>query len=204
MVRDVYLERTLRKEISSLSELDMAKDRFNTKIKTSGSYAVIEKNVKQYFDTYAVNFQDILKIVNDEEFKELLLVSNFSYDGPNFKRSLEYITNTKKDFNNKVDMLIEYSDLEKMENDIINKLSDPYYISLFQQMLGDDLKKDFLEHRSFLEETKDRVNLVFTVSENVFTLLKENSNDWKIEDGQIKFKTVELLNKYNSYVMQIN
>lgn len=205
VIRDAVYEEQLKKEIAILSKLDITKDRYNTKIKTGGSYAVVEKSIKEYLDNYAVNLQKVLNIINDEQFTSLLQVDNFKKDGPDFKKSFSYIKDTRKDFNTKIFKLIENCDAKKIKDGIKDKMLDPYYISLYQElMFDDDMSKDILESKELLEETKEKVNLVFDISEKVFTLLKENSADWKIEDGQIKFKTVELLNQYNSYVMQIS
>ena len=80
VIRDKTLENTLKNEIDSLKELDITKDRYNSKIKTKGNYAVIEKAIKTYLDDYAVNLQSVLSILNDKELTNLLLAENYSDD----------------------------------------------------------------------------------------------------------------------------
>ena len=118
VIRDKTFEYTLKKEISSLSELDITKDRYNTKIKTRGNYAVIEKAIKEYLDDYAVNLQNVLSILNDTKFKELLLVDNYG-DDLDFKGQFMYIEDTKKNFNERIDTLIEECDEDNIKKYIL-------------------------------------------------------------------------------------
>ena len=83
-------------------------------------------------------------------------------------------------------------------------LVDAYYISLYKELLlEDDMKNDILASEELLKETKRKVNLIFDVSLKVYDLLEKHPDEWTVEDEQIKFKTVDLLNQYNSYVLQI-
>ena len=48
VIRDATRLNNLKKEVNSLSKLDVTKDRYNLKIKTSGKYGVVEKAIKKY------------------------------------------------------------------------------------------------------------------------------------------------------------
>lgn len=204
VIRDATFENTLRKEIASLQTLDITKDRYNTKIKSRGNYALIEKTIKTYLDNYAKNFQEILNILNDDNFKNLLSANNYLQDGPNFTNSFSYINETKIAFNKKIDNLILDCNEEKIKNYINTVLVDPYYINLYQElMLNENTTQEFIESRKILEETKTKINNFLDVSKDLFTFLKNNSSNWKIENGEIKFQTQELLNEYIKYTNQI-
>ena len=200
VIRDATLENTLRKEIASLQTLDITKDCYNTKIKSRGNYALIEKTIKTYLDNYAKNFQEILNILNDDNLKNLLSANNYLQDGPNFS----YINDTKIAFNKKIDNLILDCNEEKIKNYINTVLVDPYYINLYQElMLTENTTQEFIESRKILEETKTKINNILDVSKDLFTFLKATSSNWKIENGEIKFQTQELLNEYIKYTNQI-
>ncbi len=203
VIRDKTFEYTLKKEISSLSELDITKDRYNTKIKTRGNYAVIEKAIKEYLDDYAVNLQNVLSILNDTKFKELLLVDNYG-DDLDFKGQFMYIEDTKKNFNERIDTLIEECDEDNIKKYIREKLADPYYIAMYEDlMLKDEVSDDVMQSKEILISNKERVNLIFDTSEQIFTFLKEHRDEWIVENKEIKFKTQSLLDQYNAYLEKV-
>ena len=115
VIRDKTLENTLKNEINSLRDLDITKDRYNTKIKTRGNYAIVEKAIKTYLDDYAVNLQKVLGILNDDEFTSLLLAENYS-DDLEFKDEFLFIEKTRESFNNKINELIEDCDKDNIKD----------------------------------------------------------------------------------------
>lgn len=207
VIRDATFLNTLRKEVNELSKLDITKDRYNTKIKSKGNYAIVEKAIKEYLDDYAVNLQEVSSVIQDPELTKILSYENYSTDGPEFKKSLSYLEKTKKDFNEKIDRLLENTEEEKISNYINQKISEPYYIDLYKElMLADDMVSEFNETRSLLEKTKVRVNNAIDVSAEVLNFLVTQKAAWSVEDGEIKFLTVDLYNYYTSLVgkLQMN
>lgn len=204
IIRDVTQENKLKKEISVLTKLDITKDRYNLEIKSRGSYGIVEKAIKKYLDEYAVNLQGVLAVINDSQFNNLLSVSNYEEDGPDFINSLSYIDKTQKQFNSDVEELIEDCDVDKIEGYIGKKLNNDYYVSLYKElMLDTDMDNDFVETKQVLKQTQNDVNVIFDTSREVFSFLKEHSDEWKVEDNQIKFQTIELVEQYNQLISNI-
>ena len=203
VIRDKTLENTLKNEINSLRDLDITKDRYNTKIKTRGNYAIVEKAIKTYLDDYAVNLQKVLGILNDDEFTSLLLAENYS-DDLEFKDEFLFIEKTRESFNNKINELIEDCDKDNIKDYIYTKLVGPYYIALYEKlMLDDNVSREMIESKELLEKTKDRVNLILDTAEEIFSFLKKHKEEWVVEDGEVKFKTQALLNEYNGYLEKV-
>lgn len=204
VIRDAYDENKLKKEMHSLIKLDITKDRYNSKIKSRGNYGIVEESIKTYLDNYAVNLQEVLKLVNDPKFKSLLAVSNYEADGSEFRESKAYIKKKRESFNNDISHLIEACDEDAIKNYIYQSITDPYYVNLYQElMLDEDMTQDFLETKRMLEKTKIDVNKVFDTCIRVFDFLKLHATEWKIEDDQIKFQTIELVNQYNELIKEI-
>ena len=203
VIRDKTLENTLKNEINSLKELDITKDRYNTEIKTRGNYAIIEKAIKEYLDNYAVNLQSVLGILNNEEFSGLLLADNYT-DDLEFKEEFAFIEKTRKTFNREISELIDECDKDNIKDYIRTKMVDPYYISLYEElMLDDNVSRDIIESRELLGRTKSRVNLILDTCEDIFNFLKKNREEWIVENGEVKFKTQALLDQYNAYLNKI-
>lgn len=201
VIRDATFLNTLRKEVNGLTKLDITKDRYNTDIKSRGNYAIVEKAIKEYLDNYALNLQEALSVIKDPELTKTLSYENYSKDGPDFKNSFSYLSKAKKEFNEKIDVLIENLEEDKIASFINDKISDPYYIDLYKElMLDEDMVKDFNETRTLLEKTRARVNNVFDVSNEVLVFLSTHKKQWKVEDGEIKFLTNDLYNYYTTLV----
>ena len=205
VIRDATMLNDLKKEVSELNKLDFTKDRYNTKIKTSGNYALVEESVKTYLDEYAVLLQDVLSVMKDPQLTKILSYDNYSKDGPNFTNSLKYLKESKSSFNTKVDTLITKSEETSIINYANDRISDPYYAGLYKElMLDEEMKAKFDETKDLLYKTKIRINSIYDTREEVLNFLVKNKDQWKIEEKQIKFKTEGLYNQYNSLISKVN
>ena len=91
VIRDSIAFNSLKSEVNYLSTLDITKDRFNTKIKSSGDYASVESAIKEYLDNYALEIRDISEMVTDSNVESMLSYDNYQKDGPYFKKSILYL-----------------------------------------------------------------------------------------------------------------
>ena len=202
---DATMLNNLKKEVNALSKLDVTKDRYNRKIVTSGDYAVVEKAIKSYLDDYAVLLQDTFTVVNDERLKNILTYDNYSNDGPDFVKSLEYLNDGKKKFNESVDLLLLDLEEDTINNYINEKTDKQYFIDLYRTlMLDDDMTDSFEETKKLLTVSKTKMNNVYDTSIAVLTFLTTNKDYWKLEDGQIKFLDVNLYNQYIEMIGKLN
>lgn len=61
--KDILDKGKLVKEVETIAQLDITKDKFDTEIKTSGNYGKVEAAIKEYFNEYADNLQTDRKSV---------------------------------------------------------------------------------------------------------------------------------------------
>ena len=87
-IRDATSINVLKKEVDNLAKLNILTDNYNTPIKTSGKYAIVEKSIKEYLNSYAIGVQEVSSIVSDEELIGILSFDNYQADGPDFDKSL--------------------------------------------------------------------------------------------------------------------
>ena len=203
-IRNATMNNNLKKETRNLIALDFTKDRYNTKLKTSGSYGKVEDAMKDYLDEYAVLLQTVLKDIHDERLTKVLSFDNYQKDGPEFKESLEYLTSAKETFNTNVDKLIadssEANIIKYGENRLNNK-----QLKLYKElMLSNGMMKDFSDTQKTLQETKLRVNNLYDTSTSVINFLIKNKDLWKLENGEIKFKNQSLYNEYTAMIKKLD
>ena len=204
-IRNATMENKLKKEMNELVTLDFTKDRFNTKIKTNGSYSKVENAIKTYLDEYALLVQEVIEEMHDEKLTKVLSFDNYQADGPEFKESLAYIGKAKKEFNTDVDKLIADSDSSNIIKYGESKLKRKKYLELYKSlMLNKSMTNNFKETKTTLEESKVRVNNVYDTSEKVLNFLVKNKANWKLEKGQIKFKTEALYKEYTKMIKELN
>ena len=204
VIRDATSLNDLKKEVKSLDKLDMSKDRYNKSIKSSGDYKIVEKAIKNYLDDNAVLMQDVFSIVKDPKLTKILSYDNYKEDGPDFEKSLKYLDDTKRDFNKNVDKLLSNLEEDSARKYINDKTNDKYYKDLYiELMITDKRMEDFKKNKELLIETKNKVNNILDTSTELLTFLKNNKDNYVLEDNEIKFKNRDLYNQYNGYISKI-
>lgn len=205
VIRDATMENELKNEMEYLSKLDITKDRYNKKTVTRGKYAVVEKSIKKYLDDYHLELQEVLKLINDKELTTILSYDNYSTDGPEFAKSLEYLKTSKETFNKKVDDLINKFGDEEIKNNIYKSTKEEYYVNLYDKlMFSSNMRSNYNSTIELLKSTKSRMNNVYDTSIEVLNFLVLYKDDWVVEDGEIKFKTQDLYNYYNELISKVS
>ena len=136
---------------------------------------------------------------------KILSYDNYSNDGPSFTTSLEYLNNSKDNFNDKIDSVINKMDSDSVKNYIYEKTDDSYYVSLYNDlMLSKEMKSKFSDTKVLLEDTKTRFNNILDTSIEVLNFLVLYKDSWILEDNQIKFQNDNLYNYYNELISKVN
>lgn len=203
-IRDATKINILKKEVSNLAKLNIMTDDYNTKIKTSGKYAIVEKSIKEYLSSYAIGVQEVSRIVTDEELKGILSYENYQNDGPNFEKSLTYLSDSKTNFNNKIDVLLDSLNEKNMKKYINSKTDDKYYRSLYVRLItSDEITASLYPTRDILMKAKVNVNNIYDTSTDVLNFLKAYQGSWYLENGEIKFKSEDLYNHYIELISKV-
>lgn len=197
LLGDVTYSNILKKEVSSLAELDFTKDNFDTKVKSKGDYGVVEKAIKEYLDSYAVDVQHIVGANYDKTLNELVLVDNIATDGPLFEKSFAYINSYREDFNNDVDELLNGYTSDDFISYINNYTDNSEDISSYKELVDENKFIDEIEEtKRLLELKRIDINSHFDAIVGVLEFLSINKDNYYIENDEIKFTTVELYAEY--------
>ena len=203
-IRDKTNLTNLNKEINEINKLDITKDNFNRRIKTSGDYALVERTIKNYLNDYSKGVQEVKSTMNDTRLTKILSFDNYTTDGFEFVESFKYLNTEKESFNKDIDNLIEKSNKKSIEKYIDKKIKDKYYNRLCTELMVTEERIESLEEtKKTLEEIKSKVNSIIDTSTDVLNLLKDNKDDCVLEDGQIKFKSKAVYDRYNELINKI-
>ena len=204
VIRDKTNLADLEKEVKEINKLDITKDNYNRRIKTSGNYALVERTIKNYLNDYSKGIQKVKNTMSDSKLTKILSFDNYTSDGFEFVESFKYLNSEKESFNKEIDSLIEKSNKKNIEKYINKKIKDNYYNNLCTELMITDERMNSLEEtKKTLEEIKFKVNKVIDTSTEVLNLLKDNKDDCVLEDGQIKFKSKAVYDKYNELTNKI-
>ena len=194
----------LRKEIAVIAESDITKDEIDMEIKTKGDYAVVEQTIKEYMNKYSITCKEVMAILEDEQMAEILSAENYKNDGPDFITSKAYIESTRKNFNEKITLLIEMTSEETMKLAIEDKGLDENFKELYYElMLGEELKVDLQKAKESLESSSVTINKILDVQEKVINMLIKNKGKWEVQNDQIVFSTQALVDEYNGFISSL-
>ena len=104
----------------------------------------------------------------------------------------------------KYPLRLKKSDKKYIKKYIDKKIKEKYYNDLCSELMITDERINSLgETKNTLESIKSKVNKIIDTSTEVLNLLKNNKDDCVLEDGQIKFKSKPVFDKYNELVNKI-
>ena len=136
---------------------------------------------------------------------KILSYDNYLNDGPEFNDSKHYLVDNKIKFNNIINELEKILEEDNIKKLIRNKVTNEYYITLYDEMIfSDEFNEQFENNRIFLKELRDKYNNIYDTSLEVLNFLSLYKDSWKLENGEIKFINNDLLNYYNNLISKIS
>lgn len=195
----------LKKEITSLSKLDISVDKINKDSKTYFKYRIVENTIKDFLNDYSYKINEVYEFVDDDKLIKILSYDNYLNDGPEFNDSKHYLVDRKIKFNNIINELEKILEEDNIKKLIRNKITNEYYITLYDEMIfSDEFNEQFENNRIFLKELRDKYNNIYDTSLEVLNFLSLYKDSWKLENGEIKFINNDLLNYYNNLISKIS
>lgn len=195
----------LKKEITSLSKLDISVDKINKDSKTYFKYRIVENTIKDFLNDYSYKINEVYDFVDDDKLIKILSYDNYLNDGPEFNDSKHYLVDRKIKFNNIINELEKILEEDNIKKLIRNKITNEYYITLYDEMIfSDEFNEQFENNRIFLKELRDKYNNIYDTSLEVLNFLSLYKDSWKLENGEIKFINNDLLNYYNNLISKIS
>lgn len=173
----------------------------DNRVVTKGKYAIIEDAAKKYMKDFYDNGFEVLDLVEDEQFVNLLTIENIKSDGPEFKKSKEYIAKGKELIEKSKEIYTKMNTKETMNSYVegkgLNKEQLAFYESIFAEWF------DEYEDNEYFDAVDD-IDEYLSVAEKAIDLLSKNKDSWKIENGLIYFNSQKVLNEYNKIILELH
>lgn len=194
--KDISARNLLTEEINQLSETNT-----NTDVKSTGKYAAVEKQVKEDCKVY---YETIAKLrENYDKATELKVINieNYENDGPEFKSSLDSINAIKTENQELITTLTDLTNEEKIEEKATNAGMSGKYKDLYKEILEEIKLADGVGSAKE-KDTKFDGYLASLI--DVLSYMRDNTNEWFIENGTLKSHSQEFIDTYNQKVQNTN
>lgn len=204
--KDLKIESNLTKEVTELNLLIENNDnsnintRLNT-ITTSGDYVLVEKAAKNYLKDKEKLFKGMYEILdNSDNIENLLMIDNIKTDGKEFTNTISLINNTGGKLTKLRDEYQSLTSKEKIESYLTKKLrEDDYYNDYYIN----ELMADMMNNQKNLDAINEYLATVSKLKD-IFTFLRENKDNWNLENDKIMFNSETLYNYYEGLLTGIS
>ena len=168
---------------------------------TTKNCLAVEEALEKYILDCATTINTAIALLQDEKLTNLLGVTNYQSDGPNFTNSKAYIAKTKEELQTAKGNILSLTDESKILAYFNNPTKDDYYEQMYRSLAIDTGLKDN-DIKAFSSSIDSVINLL-NISEETLNFLSQNSTSWQIQNNQIYFTNENLLNTYNNYIAKI-
>ena len=193
--KDIDARNQLIAQINALNENNL-----NTEVTLEGDYGLIEKVVKEDYKTYYESINKLRDNYDKLSSLAVLNIENFENDGPEFAASLETLNTIKTENENMLAALNDLADDVKIEEKLAANNITGENKSLYREIITElQLKEGVVK----IKESDTKFSTYLGSLIDVLTYLKDNKNEWFIENGALKSKSQAFIDQYNQKVQAI-
>ena len=197
-------EKILKREIENLITMDLLNDDYNVKIKTNGDYAYVEKKIKTHFKELSINVKKINEYITNKQLINILSIDNLKSDGPQFVETYQLLEDVKNNSNTAMDSIINLSNKDTIKKLINKEKTNKKSYQLYVDLINDENLVMLDTVKNEMEVINTNLNIFLDKARTIIDLLKNNSDYWFIDDGELYFETNNLVNQYNNLQTDIN
>ena len=193
--KDIDARNQLIAQINALNENNL-----NTEVTLEGDYGLIEKVVKEDYKTYYESINKLRDNYDKLSSLAVLNIENFENDGSEFAASLETLNTIKTENENMLAALNDLADDVKIEEKLAANNITGENKSLYREIITElKLKEGVVK----IKESDTKFSTYLGSLIDVLTYLKDNKNEWFIENGALKSKSQAFIDQYNQKVQAI-
>ena len=169
VVSDMIQEKKLNEEFSYVDGLVENEERQTEEIKnvlerivTKGDYAKVETSYKKYLKDIYENIENLTKILEDDEITNSLTAKNYQEDGPEFVKTKEYLSKTKKSLEDGKNTYYELLTEDGAMKYIKTMELDSYYEDIYKNEINGYISEEEHENKTVEESINDVISLLDT------------------------------------------
>lgn len=187
----------LTQEAEKLNNLDIETDEIDMDIKTKGSYAVVEKTMKEYLNDTKVTCTELVDLCTNGDLDKILSAENIKEDGPEFVATKEKLNTFKTKINEYIDKCNTLINEDNINNAINDKRVSEKYKELYRSLMLDEESKNSLnETKQSLNTSAEQINKSLDKMSRILEFLSDNKDSWELVNDKIQFKNISKLTEY--------
>ena len=146
-------------------------------------------------------FKEMYEILdNSDNIENLLMIDNIKADGKEFTNTISLINNTGSKLTKLRDEYQSLTSREKIESYLTKKLrEDDYYNDYYLN----ELMADMMNNQKNLDAINEYLATVSKLKD-IFSFLRENKDNWNLENDKIMFSSETLYNYYEGLLTGIS
>lgn len=177
-------------------------DEITNHIVATGKYASVEKAGKKYANDIFNTAYELKTLLEDEKMAQVLTASNYQEDGPEFVETKKYLSETKQKLEDGKAQMLAYVQEDKINSYITNETTDEACITLYKQLLAEDINMSEAE-KNELASSIDKVVSMLDIEIEVIDFLIANKGKWQIQGEQVSFNSNSLVQQYNAFLTRL-
>ena len=168
---------------------------------SSGDYLVVERACKEYLKDILYYARKIDELNYNEEFIMVLSMENFYSDMKEFNNSLRIIEDVYKEINDIKEKFVNLLQEDVVLSYINDKNLMSYYKEYFKELIfdADSIEDDALT----IESNLDFILNVLDLYEEFYIFLRDNKDEWVVDEKYIYFSDANLEEKYLDILYRI-
>lgn len=186
----------LTSEINALSETNT-----NTEVKTTGQYGIVEKLIKEDYKLYIESVNTLRANYEKLAQTKVINLDNYEKDGPEFNESLALLNGIKEENAELIAGLEAIVDEAKIEETIAANGLEDRFANMYKDILGQIKLADGI---ASLKEADAKYGAYNDSLIAVLNYMKENKNEWFIENNTLKSHSQNFIDEYNKLVEATN
>lgn len=206
-IKQLEEEKVLKQELIYYSNLDLIKDKFPIKIKTTGDCAYIEEAVKKYYRKLSDNVKALNNYLNNNNLTNVLTIDSLISDRPDFTISRTTVKDAKSKINTYLQNIANLCD-EKTIKNLIDKEklddSDYYYDLYLQLMYTDHDLKEFAALKTKMEETSKYLSEILDKIDEILLFLQVHDSEISYQNHMIYFNSTTLATEYKKLIAELS
>lgn len=198
-VKDM-VDSTIINSSSSTVSSDDIKKRLNRTI-SIGSHKKVEKACKEYLSDVLNETSKVQSLTDEEELSNVLSADNIKTDGPDFKKTQEYLQETSTELEGDLSSLIDLMSKKTIMSYVEKKKVSKRYVKFYEEIvIGKD--EDLEQMQASLENNLQYYSDMFDTFEEAIEFLKTNKS-WKVENDKLVFSVNSDYKKYNDIIKKL-
>lgn len=174
----------------------------NRRVIKKGQYKKVEESIKDYYKDLYDDFNNLIFLLDDDNFSNYLTSKNLKDDRPSFLKSKNNLQNSKAQITeNYNEFITQLTDETTKLTYIIDKDLDKYYID-FYLSLTNEINKEELKKE--IENMTNSAQEKIIIYNEALDFLIANKGHWDIKNEVIMFDKTEYYEEYINITEKLN